>query len=162
MRWDRSDSSNHSSGSDGSATRGLRTGLRHRLRRASSQIEEQHRALRVIASELDGALLARSPAQIRDWLDRFSDSLRAHFDLEESVLFPAVHGLAEAAEPDLDRLTEEHGVFLETLAQVLESVAAGASGDPTSTVTALRERLRDHEQREEALLVQVLGVSEEG
>lgn len=135
---------------------GLRTGLRHRLRRAHAQIGEQHRALGKVARELEAALEARSPARTAEWLERFSEALRAHFDLEDSVLFPALHGLTEDTSSELQRLSEEHALFLETLERVLASLRGGSTADPSPTLVALRERLAEHERQEERLLVRVL------
>jgi hypothetical protein len=83
------------------------------------------------------------------------DGLAAHFQLEEEVVFPALHGLDPATLPEIEQLERDHGRFLDKLATLIgrEPTAAPlARGD----VKGLRERLDAHELREERLLARAL------
>ncbi|MGH0031062.1 MAG: hemerythrin domain-containing protein [Myxococcota bacterium] len=133
---------------------GMLTGLRHRLDRALHRMEEQHRQLREIADRLDGAIAGGSPAEIERWLDRFGDALRSHFDLEEGVVFPAVHGLAESVRADLARLERDHAALLDGVYGLV--TRASASDALVDALAALRRELRDHEKLEESVMAQVI------
>lgn len=132
------------------------TGLRHRLERALHRVEEQHRLLREIADALDGAVASGSPSEIERWLGRFLDALRSHFDLEESIVFPALHGMMKGARTELVQLENEHGVFLERLRDLAEP------GDAEATLVdvlgGVRQKLRDHERAEEGLIERALAL----
>jgi iron-sulfur cluster repair protein YtfE (RIC family) len=139
---------------------GMRAGLRSRLRRLVQQVEEQHLALRQVAIELDRALAAGARESADAWLTRMRDGLAAHFDLEEAVLFPAIHGFDGSTRPEIEQLERDHGRFLEQLRAMLE-YDPGASSPASAHLKGLRERLTEHEQREERLLERALAGSEE-
>ena len=136
---------------------GMLTGLRRRLERALSRMEDQHRLLREIADHLDGAVASGAQADIERWLGRFFDALRSHFDLEESVVFPALHGMMESARADLARLEVDHGYFLERLAELLEAgTPCGGGQTLIDALGVVRERMRAHERTEEDLIESAL------
>lgn len=137
---------------------GMRTGLRRRLRRSIQRVEEQHRRMRQIGVELDRALASGGPNAAEAWIARLRDALSAHFDLEEDVIFPALHGLIPTTRPELVQLERDHGAFLEVMAGLLthESSAPPLLED----LMALRARLDAHEQHEERLMDQVLSESD--
>jgi len=137
------------------------TGLRARLERALHRMEEQHRALREIADELDGAVASGAQADIERWLSRFFDALRSHFDLEESVVFPALHGMLAGARPDLTRLEGDHGFFLERVRDLLEA-GGPRGGTLVDALSVVRERLRAHERVEERLIENALALGGNG
>jgi hypothetical protein len=130
----------------------LETGLRHRLRRALRRTEAQHVKLRALLSELEGSLSAGKTGSIARQLARFCDALEAHFDLEDEVLFPALHGLHPPSKVALEALSSEHRLFLSELRGML----AAPSLDET-TFARLRRALGEHERREEQLLESILG-----
>jgi hypothetical protein len=134
---------------------GMLTGLRHRLERSLHRMEEQHLLLREIGDQLDGAVAKGVQDEVETWLSRFADALRAHFDLEETVVFPALHGMLEPARDDLARLESEHGVFLERLGELLGS-GGSAGATLIDALGSLREGLRDHERLEEKLISRAL------
>jgi hypothetical protein len=125
------------------------TGLRLRLRRALRRIEAQHDELRRLFSEGDAA--ARSGAERRAWRACLCDALCAHFQLEDEMVFPALHGLYPRVLPTLAELSREHETFLAQLRAMLDA----ADGTPDD-FPAMRHAFGDHERREEALLASVL------
>lgn len=129
---------------------GMRTGLRHRLQRALRRVEEQHRHLRAIQDEIDRAVSGEA-SEISDWVARLRDALRAHFDLEEQVVFPALHGLVPALRQELERLEREHGNFLGMLDDLVDGRELRAA-----VLRALREQLALHERQEERVMKQGL------
>jgi iron-sulfur cluster repair protein YtfE (RIC family) len=139
---------------------GMLTGLRHRLERALRRVEDQHGQLREIADALDRAVATGAPADAERWLERFTDALRSHFELEETVVFPALRGISEAVRPDLERLEVDHGRFLERLRELIEASEPGGSPTLIDALGALRERLRVHESIEEGLIERVVGAAD--
>ena len=131
----------------------LETGLRHRLRRALRRMEQQHLHLRPLLAEVENAASDGARAPLHPPLLRFCDSLRAHFELEDSVLFPALHGLSPPSQKEIDRLSDEHGFFLSQLRGMLESTLACDA----EAFARLRAALAEHERREEQLLESILG-----
>ena len=71
----------------------METGLRFRLKRATRQIGEQHRDLDKICLELGEAIADGAVNDARDAFQRYCSAVEAHFNLEEGVFFPAIHGL---------------------------------------------------------------------
>ena len=138
---------------------GMRAGLRSRLRRALQRVGEQHRSLREIAVELDRALASGSRESVDAWLTRMRDGLTAHFELEEKVLFPALHGLDPATLPEIEQLERDHGRFLDGLGGLLGRELSESRLAPAH-LKGLRERLAAHELREEHLLATALSVEE--
>jgi hypothetical protein len=135
----------------------LETGLRHRLRRALRRMEGQHLHLRPLLAEIDDAVRAGALAEIGERLTRLRDALSAHFELEESVLFPALHGLSPGSARDLTQLAEEHRAFLSELLHL-----AGGDGRARSAeaISRLRSALAAHEKREERLLASFVSVGD--
>jgi Hemerythrin HHE cation binding domain len=138
---------------------GMRAGLRSRLRRAVQRVGEQHRSLREIAVELDRALPSGSRESVDVWLTRMRDGLAAHFELEEKVLFPALHGLDPATMPEIEQLERDHGRFLDGLGALLGRELSESALAPAH-LKGLRERLAAHELREEHLLARALTVEQ--
>jgi hypothetical protein len=135
----------------------LETGLRHRLRRALRRMEGQHLHLRPLLDELDEAVRAGAVAEIGERLTRLRDALSAHFELEESVLFPALHGLSPRSTGDLTRLVQEHRAFL---AELLHLAGPDAGGQSAEAISRLRSALVEHETREERLLASFVSVGD--
>jgi hypothetical protein len=127
-------------------------GLQHRLKRVAQQTVEQHRQLAAIQRELVRALAGDAPAEARGALERYAAALRAHFELEQGVVFPALHGLAPERTPELDALEGEHALFLGELVELARQVAAAPSENARQSLARHLERLREHERREESLV----------
>jgi hypothetical protein len=137
---------------------GMRTGLRRRLERTLRTVRQQHAQLRDVDGELGKALAAGAWSEARDWLERMRDAFRAHFDLEEEVIFPAVHGLLPGTLKEIARLERDHQAFLELLHTAL---GAQPHANLSRDVEALRERLDVHERHEERLLSLALALEDE-
>jgi hypothetical protein len=130
----------------------LQIGLRLRVKRLAQQIVEQHRHLDALRREVAAALEGGACADGRTALERFTAALAAHFELEQSVFFPALHGLSHARTQELEAVEAEHPRFLAALHRVAAEIET-ASADASER--AFREcliDLRDHEQREERLV----------
>jgi hypothetical protein len=138
---------------------GMRSGLRSRLRRALQRVGEQHRSLREIAVELDRVLPSGSRESVDFWLTRMRDGLAAHFELEEKVLFPALHGLDPATMLEIEQLERDHGRFLDGWDALLGRELSESALAPAH-LKGLRERLAAHELREEHLLARALTVEQ--
>jgi hypothetical protein len=137
------------------------TGLRHRLRRTLRQTAHQHEHLRVLHRRLDDALDRGAVDAVRAAAERLHAALAAHFDLEDAVIFPAVHGLEHTRASELNALARDHRHYLvefERLCAQLDAAALSAFGD---AYRAFRAQIGEHEQREEALLKAVERAAEE-
>lgn len=137
-------------------TDALETGLRHRLRRALRRVESQHRTLRPLLAEAEESLRAGTPAAEIPQLAQLHDALKAHFELEDEVLFPAIHGLSPSTGAAIEALSREHETFLSELRRMLE---APADGD-REVFAKLRAALGLHERREEQALETVVGIED--
>jgi Hemerythrin HHE cation binding domain len=130
-------------------------GLRHRVRRLSQQIAEQHRQLDLLQREVFAALARDARADGRHALERFTSALAGHFDLEQRVFFPALHGLAPSRTQELEALEREHAGFLSELHRSLaelETVPGDAFGREFQQCL---DGLRGHERREERLVGEI-------
>jgi len=130
----------------------IQIGLRHRVKRLAQQTAEQHRHLDVLRGEVAGALERGARADGRHALERFSAALAAHFDLEQSVFFPALHGLAPSRTQELEALESEHAGFLSELRRVEAEIETAPTDACGRTFRQVLAGLRDHEQREERLV----------
>ena len=138
---------------------GMLTGLRSRLRRALQRVEHQHQQIREVGEQLERAIASGSPDELATSVERLREALRAHFDLEEDVLFPAVHGLMPQTQPELFQLERDHGAFLE----VLHGLLAPDAGPPSAEeLRDLRARLAEHERHEERMMTQALEEADQG
>ena len=128
------------------------TGLRHRLRRALRQTAQQHEHLRVLHRRLDDAFERGAVAAVRAAAERLHAALTAHFELEDAVIFPAFHGLAQRSAHDLNALAREHRRYLAELERLRAQLGTAALATLADAYRALSAAVGDHEQREEALL----------
>ena len=129
---------------------GFRTGLHRRLERANQQIKNQHERLRGLLRDAEAA--ARDGHFLREPLHRLREGLDAHFDIEESISFPALHGLEPDCAAEIALLCADHRAFLEELARLLDA----DEPDAPARVLRLGSALGNHERREEDLLAQLL------
>jgi hypothetical protein len=138
----------------------LETGLRHRIGRLVEQIARQHRYLQELRTEIDVALERGSRADARRGLDQFSAALTAHFELEQNVFFPALHGLEPTRKRDLEALEQEHAVLLAELQDVRTAVESAVQADSAARFRSCLERLRSHERIEEELVAAIASGAE--
>lgn len=128
------------------------TGLRHRLRRALRQTALQHQRLRVLYRRLDEALESGAVDAACSAAERLHAALKAHFELEDAVIFPAFHGLVHRSAHDLNLLARDHRRYLaefEGLRKQLEAAGLAAFAEAYRSFAAA---VGDHERREEELL----------
>ena len=128
------------------------SGLRYRMRRALRQIGEQHRQLREILDRLEAAVAAGDRHELRDAFVRYRHAVGAHFELEDGVFFPALHGLHPEEQEPLEALSGEHVGLLEQLQQLAPLVDAPALDGFGAAFSGFRAGLGAHERREESLV----------
>jgi hypothetical protein len=130
-------------------------GLGMRLRYETMRISSQHEKLNELYADLRRELDQGNQAGALVDCGRLRDALEAHFEVEDCVYFPAVHGFRPDQGPLLRRLASDHVAFraaLEDLQATLEShdLDAGAS-----QLHRLVTGLVAHEKKEEVLLAEV-------
>jgi iron-sulfur cluster repair protein YtfE (RIC family) len=135
----------------------LDTGLRYRVQRVQHQMRAQHRHLHPFFDEIQSALARRDGAPVEDGLERLAEALEAHFDLEDEVLFPALHGLHPERGEEIAALSEDHGELLGALARLFDALRDAALARFAEDFDAFREDLARHEAREEQLIQRLVG-----
>jgi chromosome segregation ATPase len=130
-------------------------GLRHRLKRLAQQIADQHRQLDGLRKEVSAALEREARADSRHALKRFRALLSAHFDLEQSVIFPALHGLAPGKTQELEAIEREHAGFLAALHRIQAAIETAPAESFARAFEHCLSDLRSHEQREERLVGEI-------
>jgi hypothetical protein len=133
------------------------SGLRYRIRRALRQIEEQHRQLHELRDRLAAAVAARDRADLRDGFVRYRHALGAHFELEDEVFFPALHGLDPGEGADLEELSREHGGLLGGLGRLATLLEDPGFEPFAAALAAFGRELARHERREECLVSRLAG-----
>lgn len=127
-------------------------GLERRMGREARRISGQHRQLdelyalveeRMRAGDAEGAGLA---------FQRFGDALEAHFSLEDSLYFPALHGMHPELEEPLAHLVREHVVLREQVGTVQSRLDARDLPGADTGLERLIPDLARHEEEEERLL----------
>jgi hypothetical protein len=127
-------------------------GLRHRVKRLAQQTADQHRHLDTLRREVSGALERGARSDGRHALERFSAALTAHFELEQTVFFPALHGLSPSRTRELEALEREHAGFLSELERVLAGIETAPAEISGRAFQRFLTGLGSHEQREERLV----------
>lgn len=131
----------------------LETGLRLRLRRALRRVESQHVQMRALLRELAEGV--GDAGEVQSPLARLREALAAHFELEDQMLFPALHGLSPRAREVLEALSEQHREFLALLGDMLASRCVCDA----PAVAQLHAAIGEHERREELVLEEALGTA---
>jgi hypothetical protein len=126
--------------------------LRDRLKRTAGQIEMQHRRLEPLFEDLSRALASGISRDAQTAAFRLDGAIRAHFLLEEKIIFPAIRGLCSQNDTELEAFAKDHrslGVELQALIdQVLEAEFNLAARSLEECWLAIK----NHETREEAFL----------
>ncbi len=126
-------------------------GLRLRLAHASRRLPAQHDFLDALVATTGRALERMPPGEAHEAMRGFRGALEAHFQLEEEVHFPALHGLQPGLAAELEALVREHHALRDRLL-VLEGRIGREPGTAVAPdFAALAETLREHESREERL-----------
>ena len=126
----------------------LEPGLRKRLQIERRRIKAQHAILGELFIDFlaPGGLDAFHFARLRS-------GLIAHFEMEERVMIPAVHGSSPDRESELLRIVEEHQHFRRDLELIGEAIELGRVEEAVEVTVSLMEQITDHEVREESLFV---------
>jgi len=127
-------------------------GLRLRLAQEARRIAGQHAWLASVEATVLRVLQRGTPAEARDALDAYRGALAAHFELEERLHFPALHGLRPELAPAIEALVADHARLRADLEALGARVGTVARDAVTDGFRACAAQLLDHEQREEALL----------
>ena len=127
------------------------TGLSRRLAIEGRRIADQHAKLGELCVTLITALGHEDLEAARTALATLRDGLLAHFDVEEKVQIPALHGSNPSLGPRLQEIIGHHVRFrsdLEAFTHTLQTGDLGALREPLALfVSALVE----HEALEESL-----------
>jgi hypothetical protein len=131
------------------------SGLRYRMRRALRHIGDQHRQLHEILDRLEAAVASGDRQELRDAFVRYRHAIGAHFELEDSVFFPALHGLHPDEQEPLEALSGEHVGLLAELQRLGPLVEAPALDGFGAAFSGFRAGLAEHERREERLVARL-------
>ena len=132
-------------------------GLDKRLRYEANRISSQHKKLDELyeAVRYDLARRARHTAYVS--FGRFRDALEAHFEIEDRVYFPAVHGMCPEHRVLLDVLSADHVGFCKELLCIHRLLESDELDESEQRLEGLVVVLRDHEEREDGLLAMLTG-----
>jgi iron-sulfur cluster repair protein YtfE (RIC family) len=122
-----------------------------RLAHEGRRIAGQHEALAALEAATRRAFERGDDREVGEAARGFEAALAAHFDLEEQVHFPALHGHEPALGPKLEQLVREHAEFREALAALRRSAESGDRPAVAAAFDQVVARLRDHEVVEESL-----------
>jgi iron-sulfur cluster repair protein YtfE (RIC family) len=127
-------------------------GLDLRLRREALRVASQHHQLDQFHEVFENALARGDAAAAQQSFARFADALEAHFQLEEQVYFPALHGKDALAASELAELVREHDALRVTLEDIHRALRERDLDACDAAIGAWLPRLVLHERREEALM----------
>jgi iron-sulfur cluster repair protein YtfE (RIC family) len=130
-------------------------GLRYRMRSERRRISSQHRKLDELFAAVDEALFRSGIHTARVAFTRFGDALEAHLSLEESIYFPALHGLRPDAAGELDHLLAEHTELRRRMRELSALFEAGETETTAARLASLADRVADHEEAEELLIARI-------
>ncbi len=131
-------------------------GLRFRLKRAARQTREQHEHIHEILRDFESAVTERDRERLGEVYGLYRSALAAHFQLEEEVFFPALHGLHPEHGPELEELAAQHLSMASALEDLSLRVGTEAVEVFAAELRALVSELGHHEQREERLVRQLM------
>jgi hemerythrin superfamily protein len=112
-------------------------------------LEEDHRRVEKLFGEFEGAG-DRAFKTKRDIVDRITEELTVHSEMEEQVLYPTAKEEVKEAEENVLESFEEHAV-VEDLLEELNGMDAGEENFDAK-VTVLIENVRHHIEEEEGEL----------
>ena len=125
------------------------------------RIFHQHEQLDALYDETVDAIADAQPETARAALGRLRDGLLAHFEVEESTHFPALHGLSSASAERLVQRIPEHVGFREQLGR-LEAARDRPEGAARAELAARGRGLAAHEKLEEELFAAATGGAPRG
>jgi iron-sulfur cluster repair protein YtfE (RIC family) len=132
-------------------------GLDKRLRYEANRISSQHKKLDELYDTVRHDLDRRARHTAYVSFGRFRDALEAHFEIEDRVYFPAVHGMCPEHRGLLDVLSADHVGFCEELLRIHKLLGSHELDESDRRLKGLVVVLRDHEKREDGLLAILTG-----
>jgi hypothetical protein len=140
-----------------SSARNRQPGLTKRMGSESLRISSQHRQLdsfySLVMDSLEEGDRKRAPAAFQ----RFFDALDSHITLEDSIYFPALHGLRPEFALELADLVREHADLRADLREIEKLIQDDDLRGSADRLDALGVALAAHEGREELLLARITG-----
>jgi hemerythrin superfamily protein len=130
----------------------LETDLSDHLKRAANQIQAQHRRLEPLFEDLSNALAGGSSRDAQTAAFRLDGAVKAHFLLEEEVVFPAIRGLRPEHQAELEALSDDHQGLGAGLQTVIDQILKGQLDLAAESLESCRLAIKGHEGREEAFL----------
>lgn len=127
-------------------------GLRHRLHRTARRILDQHHTLHDFHRSVTKKLTHGPKDEIRAAFVRYRVALTAHFELEERVFFPAVHGADANQNRQIRQLIGMHSRMLVELAHLADSIESLPRDEFSRRLADFATILASHERQEETLL----------
>jgi len=126
--------------------------LRGRLKRAAGQIQTQHRRLEPFFEDLSRALASGTSRDAQNAAFRLDGAIKAHFLLEEKIIFPAIRGLPSEHHADIEALAEDHRRLGAALQAVIDQILEARLDLAAQSLEKSWLAIKDHEYREETFL----------
>jgi hypothetical protein len=126
-------------------------GLSRRLKIEGRRIASQHRRLGELWQQLLAAFEHDQIDVTRSAFRELREGLLAHFDLEERIQIPALHGSNADLQPQPKRIVEDHMRFRAELEALARQLDAGSVDDLHSPARELHGALNEHEVLEQSL-----------
>jgi hypothetical protein len=126
--------------------------LRDRLRRAADQIQAQHRRLEPLVDDLSRALANQACREAQTAAFRFEGALKAHFLLEEEIVFPAIRGFCPQSTAELETFTGDHRRIGAGIQAVIGWILESRLEHAAKSLESCWHVIQDHEGREETFL----------
>jgi hypothetical protein len=126
-------------------------GLSKRLVIEGRRIAAQHARLTELWQQFVAAFEGEQLELTRLTFRELRDGLLAHFDLEERLQIPALHGADAGLRPALARIVADHTRFREELSVLERYVEAGAFEALRGPAAKMSEGVAEHEDFEEKL-----------
>jgi len=145
------DPTDHPPGTAGSSDRGLKLRMASEARRVHSQ----HQQIAILIADLHVTFEKGTIRAIRSAFEHFADAFDAHMRVEETLYFPALHGLMPEVDPELIALSDEHRALRSAVEEIRGELASRAVGTAKSLLDALAAECNRHEAVEESLIERV-------
>ena len=131
-------------------------GLRLRMASEARRVHSQHEQLATLIEDLGRTFAGQaSPELLRSAFEQFADAFDAHMRVEETLYFPALHGLLPEVDAELTALIAEHAELRAALDGIRHELGQRQIDDARTRLTALAERRATHEAVEERLIERV-------
>ena len=127
-------------------------GLRDHMKRAADQFHAQHERLVPLLEGLSAALADQSSRDAQTAAFRLEGAFRAHFLVEEELIFPAIRRLRAQLNAEITALVQDHRELRGGLRALIDQVLRSRLDLAAKSFDAFSLALADHEQREESLV----------